>query len=95
MNLVHEAGYLYLLSKELITLNRQLKKLTTKAEKQVYKYSQAETEPERRGHRFKHTRVTIEMAHLIKKHHLILDKMRYHHSIFDRALREEQRLLVR
>ena len=92
MHLANEAGYLYVLSKELMTLNKQLKKLTMAAEKHLYNNSRAKTEEERLHHRTKHTRTTIEITYLMKKHQDLLEKLRQHHLAFDHALRREHKI---
>lgn len=92
MHLANEAAYLYLLSKELVSLNKQLKKSTAKAEKHLRNQARSKTEDERRHHRLKHARTTIEITHLMKKHNELLDKLRYHHLAFNQWLSKEHRI---
>ena len=92
MHLANEAGYLYVLSKELMALNKQLKKLTSKAEKHLRHYSDAKTEEERLHRHTRHTRTTIEISHLLKKHHLLLQKLKHHHLAFDHTLVREHKI---
>ena len=92
MHLTDEAGHLYLLSKDLVTLNKKLRKMTSKAEKHFYNLSRAKTLKEKHHYQSKHMRATIELTHLMNKHHQLLEKLRHHHSSFDLALKREHRI---
>ena len=91
-DLADEAGDLYVLSKELVTLNKLLKKLTLTIKIHVHKHSMAKTEEEKLYHRTKHARTTVELGNLLKKHYKLLEKLKRHHRAFDYALRKEQKI---
>ncbi len=89
MNLTNEAAYLYVYSKDLISLNKRLKGLSGKAEKHIYKHGKATSEEERLRHRTKHGKVVEKIQKLMVKHNELLNKLHHHHVAYAHALRAE------
>lgn len=92
MNLVKEAAYLYIHSKELIELNKKLKKLSKKAEKHISKHQKADDEAKREKHQTKHKNTTEEIKQLMKKHNKLLERIKHHHLTYTHALRKEYKV---
>ncbi len=92
MNLTNEAAYLYVYSKELISLNKKLKRLSGKAEKHIYKHGKATSEKERLKHRTKHSKTVEKIRKLMVKHNELLNKLRHHHVAYAHALRAEHKV---
>lgn len=90
MQLVNEAINLYIISKEIVALNKKIKKLAEVAEKHLYKHSRTSSAEEKHYHQVKHARTAIEISHLMKKHHDLLEKLKHHHVAFDHALNKEK-----
>jgi len=94
MTLANEAAYLYVHSKELLSLNKELRNLTNKAQKHVEKHNKSKTEEDRYKHRRKHGKTTEEIQKIIKKHNTTLQKLKSHQIAFAHALQKEHRSLV-
>jgi hypothetical protein len=92
MGLVNEAGYLYVHSKELIGLNKKIKRLSKKAQKHVDKHTKAETEDVRSKHKKKHTKATEDIHSLMKKHNTVLTRLKAHQIAYIHALRKEHKV---
>ncbi|MBT3814088.1 hypothetical protein HOE37_00805 [Candidatus Woesearchaeota archaeon] len=92
MGLVNEAGYLYVHSKELLVLNKRIKRLSKKAKKHVDKHTKAETEGARSKHKKKHTKTTEDIHSLMKKHNKVLIKLKAHQIAYIHALRKEHKV---
>ena len=92
MHLTNEAAYLYVLSKELTSLNKKLKSLSKKAEKHVHKHSQATTPEKKEKHKLNHTIVTKNIKQLLEKHNTLLKSIQHHHTAFYHALRKEHKI---
>ena len=78
MNLANEASYLYVNSKELLSLNREIRKLSKKAEKHINKHNKANTEEKKEKHKKKHGKATEDIVKLMKKHNKTLERLRAH-----------------
>ncbi len=89
MTLSQEATYLYIYSKELLNINRRLKKLSGSAEKQIHKHSMARTEEKRQKHKIKHLRISLVMERLIRDHNRMAEKLHHHYSAFSNELKKE------
>ena len=92
MNLTNETAYLYVYSKDLISLNKKLKGLSGKAEKHIYKHGKATSEEDRLKHRTKHGKVVGKIQKLMVKHNELLNKLRHHHVAYAHALRAEHKV---
>ena len=91
MNLANEAAYLYVNAKELLALNKKLRKLSHKAEKHVKKHAKANTEEKKEKHKKKHGKATEDIVKLMKKHNKTLEHLRAHQIAFAHALRNEHK----
>ncbi len=92
MNLTNEAAYLYVYSKDLISLNKKLKSLSGKAEKHIYKHGKAASEEDRLRHKLKHRKTVDKIQRLMVKHNELLNKLRHHHVAYAHALRAEHKV---
>ena len=92
MKLANEAGYLYVYSKQLMYINKKIKKLSAKAEKHAVKHMKANTEKKKQKHREKHARVKINIENLLKKHNKIVKILRHHNVAFYHALAKEHKI---
>jgi hypothetical protein len=85
MSLANEAGYLYVLSKELKTINGKLKFLSKKAERHKSKHERTRKDK----HKVKHARLTLQIHDLTKKHNKIVARIKHHEAAFRHALNKE------
>ena len=92
MNLTNEAGYLYVYSKKLIKLNKDLKKLSKKAHKHVHKHSKAKSEEKKLRHKVKHRKTTENIKDLMKTHNKILVRLRHDQVAYAHALKKEHKV---
>ncbi|PIN73454.1 hypothetical protein COV20_04485 [Candidatus Woesearchaeota archaeon CG10_big_fil_rev_8_21_14_0_10_45_16] len=92
MSLRKEAAYLYLLSKELNKVNKELKHLSKKAEHHIEKHNRSKSEEDRQRHRKKHHNVKTEMEKLLKRHNDLISTIRAHSHRFIRKLQDEHLL---
>jgi len=90
MGLLKEAGYVYVYSRELLSLNKKLKRLGKLAEKHKVKHGKA---PEHKNgrHKVKHTLAVRDIEKLMKKHNQVLGKLRTHYHRFAHYLRKEHK----
>jgi hypothetical protein len=92
MSLSSEAGYLYIYSKELLSINKQLRKLGVKAEKHVKKHQKAKSKNEQLKYQEKHARTRIKIEKLLKKHNHVIKTLKHHHLEFYNTLRKEHKI---
>lgn len=92
LNLANEAGYLYTHSKELVRINKKLRLLSKKAEKQVNKYHKAKTEDKKHKHKKNHTKTSTTIKKLVKKHDKLITLLRHHHVAYQHALHKEHKV---
>lgn len=92
MNITNEAAYLYVHSKELVSLNKRLKRLSRKAEKHVKKHGKTKSEEKKARHKLGHRKATEKIKNLIREHNRVLEKLRHHQVAFAHALREEHKV---
>lgn len=92
MGLANEAGYLYVYSKELVAVNKQIQKLSHKAEKHARKHQTAISEIKKQKHKEKHTKTKIKIETLLKKHNHIILLIKHHHLAFYHALGKEHKI---
>lgn len=92
MSLANEASYLYVYSKKLIKLNKELKKLSKKAEKHRHKHGKAKTTKQQEKHKSKHSQTTDKIKDLTKKHNRILGRIKHHYLAFAHSLRKEHKI---
>ncbi len=89
MNLLSEAYYMYYYSRELIKINKKVKRHSKKAEKYVHKHRKAKTEEKKSRHKLGHQKATGKIKDLIEQHNRILKKLRHHHNNYLHALKKE------
>tara|TARA_Y100000310_G_scaffold268505_1_gene281136 strand:+ start:247 stop:522 length:276 start_codon:yes stop_codon:yes gene_type:complete len=91
MSLLKEAGNLYLYSKELIKLNRQLKKYGKLAEKYKSKHHAAD-EHKKGQYKSRHESAVKNINKLLKRHNHVLSGLRTHYHGFAHYLRKEHKI---
>jgi len=91
MSIVREAAHLYIYSKKLNTLEKQLPSLSKKAEKHKAKLEKTTSESRKEKHQRKHTKTTEKIAVLMKEHATILKKLQQHHDHFVKYLHKEHK----
>ncbi|MBU0470428.1 MAG: hypothetical protein KKA62_00955 [Nanoarchaeota archaeon] len=92
MNISKEAAYLYLYSKKLTKINKEMKRLSHKAEKHATKHSKTSNERKKEKHLKRHRQATEDIKSLMKKHNLLLNRIRHHVVNFHDALRKQHHL---
>ncbi len=92
MNLANEAAYLYRHATELRKINKQLHKLSIKAQRRVDKHGKAKTEKEKQKHSAKHRKISTEIKHLLSKHKKIVNALQHHELAFRHALHKEHKI---
>ena len=92
MGLTNEAAYLYVHSKELVSLTRKLKRLSKKADKHATKHQKAQTPEDKHKHQKKHTNVSSDIKKLVEKHNTTIRKLRGHQVAFAHALGKETKI---
>ena len=91
MSLMKEVGYMYIFAKELISINKKLKKASKSAEKHKGRYHQAE-EQKKPKHQIKHSKAVQEINNLMKKHNTVLTRLKNHNQRFAHYLRKEHEI---
>ena len=92
MSIASEAAYLYIRSKEFSKVNRQLQELSKKAQHHRDKHAQATDEAGRAKHKRKHSRITDDIKDLMKRHNMLLSRIKHHMVRYNDALRKEHKL---
>ncbi len=92
MSLTKEAGYIYVYSKELTKVNKQLKQLSKKAEKHAHKHGKTSDERKKLKHKKKHLDTTDEIKKLMKRHNDVLSSIKYHYRAYHHALHKEHKI---
>lgn len=91
MSLFNEASRIYIFSKELVKLNKKLRKLGNLAEKHKGKHEKAKKHKKEK-HRVKHTLAVRDIEKLMKKHNAVLNKLKTHYFRFAHYLRKEHKI---
>ncbi len=91
MSIVREAAHLYLYSKKLHAIEKQLPSLSKKAEKHKAKQEKTTNDAKKEKHQRKHTKTTEKIAVLMKEHATILKKLQQHHDHFVKYLQKEHK----
>ncbi|MFH1682525.1 MAG: hypothetical protein ABIA37_01890 [Candidatus Woesearchaeota archaeon] len=91
MNLLKEAGYVYLYSKKLVYLNKKIKKLGKKAVKHKSRHEKA-AEHKKEKHHVRHVLTVRQINALMEKHNSTLKKLAYHSHKFSECLRKEHKV---
>ena len=90
MSLTKEAAYLYLFSKELLKLNKKLKKLGRLAEKHKVRHEKAQAHKKEK-HKVRHVLTVRDIEELMKKHNYALERLKTHYHRFTHYLRKEHK----
>lgn len=91
MDLLKEAGYLYVFSKELLKLTKKLKKLGRLAEKHKRRHEKA-PEHKKEKHRIRHALTVRNIEELFRKRNAVLEGLKIHYHRFAHYLREEHKI---
>ncbi len=89
MSLLNEAGYLYVLSKDLLNINKKIRKQIEEARDHINNHSKATRHEEKQKHYDKHTKSVGKVRKCIEERNEILKKMQRHQVAFAHQLREE------
>ncbi len=92
MSIANEAGYLYVLSKDLSKLNKKIKKVSKKAQKHLEKHQQATSPEKRQKHQQKHAKKINQVKKLLEEHNQLLAKLRHHQIAFAHQLQKEHQV---
>ena len=92
MSLANEAAYLYVLSKELVTINKRVRKNSQKAQKHLEKHYKAISPEEKAKHQHKHAQRVTDIQKLLQEHNKILSKLRRHQIAFAHQLQKEHQI---
>ncbi len=92
MSLANEAGYLYVYSKKLHSLKKEIKNCKEESEQLFRKHTLAKDQKEKDKIQNKKDKKAKELHHLIEKHSELLTKLRHHQIAFSHRLQEEQHI---
>ncbi|MBI2102996.1 hypothetical protein HYT55_04105 [Candidatus Woesearchaeota archaeon] len=92
MSLANEAAYLYVLSKELVKVNKKVQKYSQKAQKHLEKHYKATSPEEKVKHRHKHAKRVTDIRKLMEEHNKVLAKLRHHQVAFAHQLQKEHQV---
>ena len=92
MSLANEAAYLYVYAKQLLSVNKKLKRLSHKAKKHKEKHINATTEKDKMKHHRKFSSTTTTLKDLLQKHNALIAKLNHHQIAFSHQLRQEHKL---
>lgn len=92
MNLVQNAGYVYIYAKKMSQIKDEIKDLAKKGQKNLRQYHQTHDPKKKAILHQKHVRLTEKVHHLQKEHHHYLQRLRQHHAMFISILRREHEL---
>jgi len=90
MNILKEAGYLYLYSKKLLQINRKIKSLSKKKHKHGEKHSKASSPTKKHKHLQKHDSAAKKIKKLLKDHESIILRIKHHKVNFSHALEKSK-----
>ncbi len=93
MSLSNEAGYLYVLSKDLIALNKKIKSHADDVRKHAENHTKATHQSDKQKHLERHSDARDTLGKLLEKRYEILKKMQRHQVAFAHRLREESKPL--
>lgn len=91
MSLLKEAEYIYVFSKELLRLNRKLKKLGKAAEKHKKRHNEAKEDKQLR-HKVRHANTVQDIEKLMGRHNQIFTRLKNHYHRFAHHLRKEHKI---
>jgi len=88
MKLTKEAAHLYLYSKKLKRINKEIKVQSKKVEKHKTKYERTKQDK----HKIKHLNAKLKINKLLEKHKETITKLDKYKYAFKRALHKEHKL---
>ncbi len=88
MTLSNEAAYLYVLSKEIESINYKIKRLSKKADKHKERHNKAAVEKKEK-HQQRHHKVLEKLRKLIEEHNKAVGSLRHHQIAFAGRLERE------
>jgi len=91
MGLKKEAEYLYVLSKRVLKLNRELRKLGKSAEKHRGRHQKAAMHKKEK-HRVRHAAMIKHVEEVMKRHNKVLETLKTHYHRFAYYLRKEHKV---
>ncbi len=91
MSLIKEASRLYLFSKELVKLNKRLRKLGRSAEKHKVRHEKA-SRHKKEKHKVRHALTVKDVKELMEKHDAVLKRLKTHYQRFTHYLRKEHKV---
>lgn len=91
MSLAKEAAYLYVFSKELLKLNKKLKKLGRLADKHKVRHGKARVHKKEK-HKIRHVLTVRDIEELMKKHNYALGRLKTHYHRFAHYLKKEHKI---
>ena len=92
MTLANEAAYLYVYSKQLMNLNKRIRRYTKKAVKHKEKHHQANEIEKKIKHQKRWHDAAKKLQDLMKDHNVILAKLNNHQVAFAHSLRKEHKV---
>ena len=91
MGLLKEAGSVYVYSRDLIKLNKKLKRLSKHAKKHKRRHEHA-PHHKKEKHYVRHSSTVNDIRDLMKKHDRVLMRLRSHYRNFAHYLKKEHKL---
>ena len=92
MGISNEAAYLYVYSKELLKINRKLKRASKKAEKAFKKFKESKTVEEQIKRKPQYEETLDEVHKLQKEHNYIIRTLRHHQVAFAHQLQNQHKV---
>jgi len=92
MSIIDEAAHLYVFSKELSSINKDIKRLSRKIEKHAHNHKNASNDKKREKYRKKHLKTKNKIAQLVKRHRQIFNRIKHHMVGYNEALRKEHKV---
>lgn len=92
MNLVQNAGYVYVYAKKMVHIKEEIKELTKEGQKNLHQYHQTQDPKKKAKLHQRHLKLTEKVHKLQKEHHLYLQRLRQHHALFVNILRREHEM---
>jgi septal ring factor EnvC (AmiA/AmiB activator) len=90
MTLANEAGYLYVYSKKLSKINKEIKHLSKKVQHHANKHANTNSEGKKAKHKRKHETVNSQLKGLVKEHDKTMQSIMHHYSAFSHALQKNK-----
>lgn len=89
MNLVQNAGYVYVYAKKMVHLKEEIQKLIKEGQKNLNQYHHTHDPARKAKLHQNHVKLSEKVHHLQREHHQYLQKLKQHHALFVNILRKE------